>query len=217
MSQLTISDAAEAAAKWWAEQIGAPSFRNTNQSDSPSDQLTGFFAGVMAADIAEKHPVTDEQETNFVRLLAAKIEDRLRSNEKYGVYLSVDYGPCAELAEVAELAGVSKSRFPWKTTMDVQHDHVVASLGYGAPLCLIWAADTWERGICGHHVWTDSGEPTDQVCNRERYHDGVHGDFINDETLCGGCGLTYAGHHALRPEWNTVGFHVFGQKLEDKR
>ena len=189
--------AARAAALWSAKQVGAPTFRNTNETDSPEDRRNGDFAGVMASMIAERSPVSSEQGTKFADEVERRIDAILgRTN---WVSLGVDYGPDLELFEAAKAAGVNASRFPWKTHMSITKDYVTAALGYGAPSTLIWQAPDWVRPACGSQRYERvAGEykPRDEVCGLPRFHDGDHGNYQPDTRKCEGCDLTYTSHYA---------------------
>ncbi len=47
--------------------------------------------------------------------------------------ICVDYGPEQILADAAEVAGISRLRFPYKTVMWVSPGSVEVALGYGSP------------------------------------------------------------------------------------
>jgi len=193
----SIREAAQAAADWWAQQVGAPTFRNTDQSDTPRDRNLGGMAAVMQTMVAARHDVSKETSAAFVATLAKRIEKDLRRATDYGVWLSVDYGPCIELAEVAAATGVSLSRFPWKTSMRVRADYVTASLGYRSPDRLIWSAPGWERPTCLAYRY-EGEQSFDERCSLPLYHEGEHGDWLADSSTCEGCGLGYTGHYDRR-------------------
>ncbi len=190
-----LHPAAVAAANWWAEQIGAPTFRNVADSSSAEDRALGDMAGMMQTLIAERHPVSETQGRLFAAVLARDITDRLARTE-YGVSLGVDYGPDATLATPAEAAGVSLSRFPWKTNMWVKETHVTVSAGYRGANVLLWSAPDWERPTC-HSVDYDEVKRTfvDRLCGKPMYHAGGHGDWGPDDRRCDHCGLSMAGHY----------------------
>jgi hypothetical protein len=190
--------AARAAALWWAEQVGAPLFRSTCERDSAADRASGAFAGMMAAVLADRNPVTDDAGAKFVEILEARVAADL-DRTTYGVSLGVDYGPDLELAEAAVAAGLSTSRFPWKTHMWVKADHVTARLGYGSPNLLVWSAPGWARPACGEHRYEHRGnrlDVFDEICPLPQYHDGEHGEWQPDPARCGECGQPYTYHYA---------------------
>ncbi len=156
----TITDQTpgQAAAAWWAEQIGAPTFRATAEGIGPEhpDYQFGETTSFLAGFLASKHPVTEEQGRRFAEALAAKVDDRLKRAS--WVSLGVDYGPDLDLAEAAEAASVDLSRFPYKTHMGVTADYVTAALGYGAKSRLIWSRPGWERPACMQHHYTEAPE-----------------------------------------------------------
>lgn len=200
MNEETFATAAEAAAAWWAQQLGAPVFRMVDDQADAESNRTAFFAESMQSLLASRHPVSSGQGEKFVAALAPKIEEMLgRAN---WVSLSVDYGPDLELAEAAEVAGISTSRFPWKTHMSITRDYVTASLGYRAPSRLIWQAPDWVRPACGNHHFTGDFEPLDEICPLPRFHDGDCGQWVADPEWCAVCGGSYSGHYGTtRGEW----------------
>ena len=54
------------------------------------------------------------------------------SDEYFPKWLDVDYGPCKELANAADKAGIPKSQFSCKSTVSMHDNHVSTSFGYGA-------------------------------------------------------------------------------------
>lgn len=188
--------AARAAALWWAKQVGAPIFRNTGPSDSPQDRVMGDMAGLMMSMISDRHPVDESQGAKFVEALENVIAEKL-TLDRWGVNLGVDYGPDRELAIAADAAGVSYSRFPWKTHMWVKSDHVTAALGYGAQSRLIWTAPDWVRPQCQQQNYDQTTwKALDQICTLPLYHEGDHGGFIPDPARCKRCGGTYSFHYS---------------------
>lgn len=199
MTTATIIEAptaARAAALWWAEQIGAPIFRNTSERDSLQDQRNGDFAGMMQSLLAATHPVDEAQGSKFADLLEQHIAAQLEGRN-WGVTLGVDYGPDLPLAQVAEAAGINPSRFPWKTHVSVHTDYVIASLGYGSRPRLIWSAPGWQRPACGSQRYEktrDAYECYDEVCPKPRYHEDDCGDWVPDAARCTECGGSHTAH-----------------------
>lgn len=193
--QTTITEAktaARAAALWWAEQIGAPVFRNTGDRDSLEDRRNGDLAGMMALLVSSNHPVTDEAGAKFADALeqhVAGLLDRIA-----WVSLGTDYGPDYELGEIARAAGINTSRFPWKTHMSITREYVTAALGYGAWSRLIWSAPDWTRPACGQNDWLEGG-PRNVICSKLKFHEPDHGDWIPDPARCEDCGGAYADHY----------------------
>jgi hypothetical protein len=211
------SPAATAAAQWWAEQVGAPAFRNTDSSDSPEDQRNMGLAGAMASMIADRHPVSATAGEKFVAALVPRIQRHLDN----GVHatLGVDYGPDMELAEAASEAGVNSSRFPWKTIMWVEADHVYVSAGYRGRHTLVWASEEWlaNRPICGAQKWDDvkgeklgwrnyHGEPWQ--CGLPKYHEQAC-EHTAALALCATCGAPDGWAHDPERSGRTADFHEF--------
>ena len=187
--------AAEAAARWWAEQVGQPVFDNGDPSG-----IAGMLATVAASGTAV--PTTDVAQV-FVDRLARKIEDLLaiQQREHPRVSLGVDYGPDLVLTHAAQAAGISTQRFPWKTNQWVYEHYVVASVGYGGRSRVIWR-DEAPLPTCGilrvpgwdghedHYPAERSGlvrEPWG--CGRDVHHEGPH-EFTVPVPLCSVCNRT---------------------------
>jgi hypothetical protein len=122
-------EAAQAAAKWWAEALRDPRFDNGD-----GNGLAGVMA-MMAARAAP--PITDDQIERFKETL-------IKAMQSPGFYgrLAVDYDPDATLAAAAQSAGISarKTAFPWKTRMRITAHEVTVAAGYGAPYQVVWTA-----------------------------------------------------------------------------
>jgi hypothetical protein len=74
--------------------------------------------------------VTPEAKLKFIDLLTGFIEEGMKNGLE--LCLGVDYGPCEELGELARLAGIPLSNFPWKTHMWIRENFIKASYGYRA-------------------------------------------------------------------------------------
>lgn len=209
----TKMTAAVAAANWWAEAIGSPKFDalGATRGQDRKETETMEMASMLAMLIASDSPVLQEAGAKFAVLLASKIEASL-TGRNYGVSLGVDYGPDRVLGETAQEAGVSGSRFPWKTSMWVREDHVTVSAGYAAPTRLVWASDEWlaNRPGCTSQKWDETlpyrreygGEPF--LCALPMYHEGGH-DFTRPISLCRVCAHTEKWPSVHSPEdrsWN---------------
>lgn len=197
MSAIEAKNAAEAAAMWWAEQIGAPVFKMVSGYEPRQEREAGDFASVMPSMLASRHPVSEEQGQRFVEALTAKVQKLI--DDGSWVSLGVDYGPDLALAEAAEAAGINNSRFPWKTHMSITRYYVTASLGYGARDRLVWAAPDWHRPSCGQHHYIGHGyeqvvDEANEICTLPKYHDEACGDWKPDPARCRECGGTYVDH-----------------------
>lgn len=195
-TQSTNHPAAAAAANWWAEQVGAPTFRATDHRDAPEDRDRMGLAGMMAGLLADANPVSAESGAKFAEALAATLTEQLDGAAKWGVSLGVDYGPDMTLANASKAAGVASSRFPWKTRMTVRPDHVTASLGYGARDRLVWASEEWlaNRPTCMSQRWDETrgggeveyhGDPF--ACSLPMYHEDAC-RYDRAISLCAACG-----------------------------
>lgn len=186
MSALAASDAALATAEWWAERVFGGSV------GSSGDGLTDMMAIVAGAQGVE---AASGKRGEFTAALAARVDSSLdRSGDRFGVTLSVDYGPEPPLSDIAQQVGVSSGSFPWKTMTWTYPTHLVTSAGYGGRSVLAWHAADWERPICGQGKWgVNSREPW--KCSDLQYHEGDH-KFDTPEPLCRG---VYLGKPCLKP------------------
>lgn len=203
-----MSAAAVAAANWWAEAIGSPTFDNGDAMSSMLGSMVGSRA-----------PVGDS--AGFAEALVAKVDERLGVmagwdgvDEPY-LTLSVDYGPEQILAEAAQAAGVGLRRFPWKTSMWIYSDHVTVSAGYQAQTVLVWASDEWlsTRPDCTsqHYdeakyatVETYHGEPW--ACSLPMFHAEAHA-YDKPLALCAVC-------NAPEDFWHHPDRFNYGRKAE---
>lgn len=64
MSQ-PFASAAEAAAAWWAAQIGAPTYRMVSGEEPLKEITDAAFTSVLMNKLAAGHPVTPEQGDKF--------------------------------------------------------------------------------------------------------------------------------------------------------
>jgi hypothetical protein len=198
---ITADTAARAAALWWAQAVGAPVFDglgSTRDAERAADpRHTGAYemAELLAGLNAAQTPMTDDMGQRFADLLTEVIARQL-DGRSYGVSLGVDYGPDLELGDAARAAGISLSRFPWKTNMWVKADHVTVSAGYGAPTRIVWSAPDWERPLCGQRPYdVETHKSRDELCGLPLYHEGDHGEFTPDPARCTECGGGYSQHY----------------------
>lgn len=207
MNKTTDTTAAQAAAQWWASAIGAPTFDN-------GDGLQSMLGTLLAAG---KPAPTVSEARSFADILAARIQTDLDRCREYGdLSIGVDYVPDRILAEAAREAGISTLRFPWKTMMWVNDDHVTVSAGYRAPTVLVWASEEWlaNRPVCGTQKWDESktgrdygGEPW--TCSLPKYHDEQQHRFDSPLTLCAQCGRPDDWHHDREERGHMPDFHTF--------
>lgn len=184
-----------AAAQWWAEQLGAPTFKVAPDGDHP-DRAFADSASIFGRVLADRYPLREGQAEMFVSVLAARVDALLASNG-FSTILSVDYGPDRELTVAATAAGIHLSRFPFKTIMWVYRDHVRAGLGYQGRVRLVWAAPGFVHPVCDLHDVDKSGFVTaaNRVCGLPRWHEGEHGEWRPDPDRCVTCSGTYFDHY----------------------
>lgn len=170
MTEITTS--AEAAAAWWAEKLAGPVHQDNGGGD-----LASTFAGALASGLAERNPVTSEQLETFQAALVQRIRARQSEHPSGYCGLGVDYGPDLDLGAAADEAGISTSRFPWKTNCWVYPDRFVVSNGYGGRETLAWAEQGYEPPPCGARNYTLDFDPLPEVCGLPLYHQSDHSDW----------------------------------------
>lgn len=119
MAKNKFEKEAKIAADWWKNNIGK---RARQDNGDP-------LASIMLLMVSAREIISNEQKTVFAEELKQTIKQEL---ERLGrVYLSVDYGPDAELADAADKAGISYAAFPVKTSMWIYEGKVSVACGYG--------------------------------------------------------------------------------------
>ena len=121
-------EAAEVAARWWAERIVG----NTRH-DNGDTNLSRAFAMLMAD--AGQETLSRAQIETFEAAVIRGIEEFPHQDL---VGLHCDYGPGGILHDAAEEAGINELNFPFKTNMFVAKDRVRVSDGYAHPWETIW-------------------------------------------------------------------------------
>lgn len=126
-----MSDAIDAAAKWWATVIERPKFDALGTQRDASME----FAQFMMTEANRKAPPVDTE--RFRIALATRLRAAPEAERRV---VSVDYHPCDVLEQAAHDAGVVDTffTFPVKTCMWIDADSVKVRYGYGAPLVTIW-------------------------------------------------------------------------------
>ena len=132
---LLTDEQIEKAVNWWADAIRQPKLDGLNDTERADPKNDSYQMAEMMATLAVK-PKTEKQLDDFKKAL----RDELLSSE-YNPYhgLRVDYGPCLELHNAAEKAGIGGGiTFPWKTNMCFHDDgSIKVSAGHRAPMeCL---------------------------------------------------------------------------------
>lgn len=103
---------AQAAGKWWKEQLKSPIFNNGD--NSIQGVLLSGFAMVTASEISE-------DVLNVIELkIGKRVHEFINSDESRYLRLSADYGAEGVLEEILEPFGHEVLRnVPWKTIMDI--------------------------------------------------------------------------------------------------
>lgn len=173
----TIQQAAAATAEWWAGHV----FGGTagSSGDGMADAL-GLLAGVQG------RAAEPSKRERFVAALTEHVARALdRDADRFGVTLSVDYGPEGALARIA--SELRLGGFPWKTDSYTYPDHIVGSVGYGAGTQLIWHAEGWEHPVCGQGQWDldhPGGGRLPWKCSALRWHPVNEHTFDVPDPLC---------------------------------
>ena len=120
-----ISENANKAAQWWADQLKSPSVKLDNGTNDIGLHALLSFCG-------PKSSYTDEQLNTFRSHLIKYIESELAVNED--CMICVGYSPDETLEKAAELAGIKfgVQDLPWTTWTKTSRYEVRLSHGYAA-------------------------------------------------------------------------------------
>lgn len=133
ISNADFSSAVDLAAEWWANCLRAkPVLDNGDRSNVFSVGLAEIHASQHELPSAEKIRIFKAE------LGAAIVEQFAAGKFEYEVTISVDYDPCAMLANALKAAAIESrtkgAGFPWKTYMTIGYGGTVrVAKGYGAP------------------------------------------------------------------------------------
>ncbi len=118
-----------AAVEWWGKALEDPKFQTIRPDDTSEGSRPAGMAELMAS-AAHKKPGEDN-----IRKFKEALREKLLGPDGGAVRLSVDYGPCRDLAECLEATDNSQgiSSLPWKTSMHFRDGGVQVSCGYGEP------------------------------------------------------------------------------------
>jgi hypothetical protein len=133
------TEMARAGAKWWADVL-----RDGAKMDNGDQSQTGgmVFAMAIIGQAESRSEQDEEQYQRFEDELATVIEE---SDDKYGLYVGVDYHPdsiLSDAAERAELVHDGITTFPWKTSMSFRDGKITVGYGYRAPMVQIYPKET---------------------------------------------------------------------------
>jgi hypothetical protein len=114
----------------WCKKLFTPVFDNGDNSEA------GGMAHVLATmnilnDKAKIDDMPEKVEIFREALTDILIKER-DENEYFRGWLSVDYGPCTQLHDAAEIAGIPDSQFSIKSDVSIRCDCVSTSFGYAA-------------------------------------------------------------------------------------
>lgn len=112
------------AAKWWADKlryVEPDNFKSGGNSET--DNLMMILATMFAID--------SKTSGKNIDLFEKELSKTIKKNVKaYGsITLSVNYAPDKTLWNIAQKTGVSRNRFPWKTTMWIKKGKVSVTVG----------------------------------------------------------------------------------------
>lgn len=120
------------AVDWWANAVCNPKF------DNGDDSQVGETMAMMAMLLGNSgEQLSQESISTFKKCLGEAIMQDLEKFHKE-ICLEVDYNPCIALAEAAQVAGISKNKFPWKTRMWVSNTEVIVRTGYETKYKTLW-------------------------------------------------------------------------------
>ena len=115
-------------------KLFTPKFDNGDNSDS------GFIGSCLATiNIHNAKSCTDDLpgkvevfRVSLTKALIKSRDDELEGSGCFNSWLDVDYHPCETLRNAAKEAGIPESLFSCKSTVDIRHNCVTESFGYGA-------------------------------------------------------------------------------------
>lgn len=153
----------------------------------------------LASMLADQNPVEAADIKRFRDVMIERLVHRYEENPSvlerettWGFHMEVDYHPDQFLASVAEQAGVSISRFPYKTRTKMTEHYVTVGLGYGAEQRAWWKEEGYYIGKCASQKYATSQPNGGKLlylpykCGLERYHHGEHA-FTDILPLCKHC------------------------------
>ena len=120
----------ERAVELWCRKLHNPVFDNGD--DTPQGFLSEGLAAMVIENDKEKMPDREAQIERFRKALVLNLKAIRDRDDYFPLWLDVDYGPCKELAEAAETAGIPHSQFSCKSSVSMLDDCVSTSFGYGA-------------------------------------------------------------------------------------
>lgn len=130
---------AEAAAKWWADQL-----RNETPHQAGEPALSAMINKVT---MMSTNPVEDNQAARFEAKLTELIQQSIDEREANGgwypgytqaVFLATDYHPDDRLAAAAHAGLIPHLRLPMKTLMRIEKDVVMVMPGHAAEWVTVW-------------------------------------------------------------------------------
>jgi hypothetical protein len=131
-----MSEAARAAAKWWADVL-----RNPGVPDNGDKPEAGGLTAMLAV-LSQQPRAEPAKYEAFQVALEARIAGSLEACGS--CWLGVDYHPDALLQGAANDVGIRAGMgdWPWKTSMDVKPDRVRVAKGYQAEFKTIYPAES---------------------------------------------------------------------------
>lgn len=178
----------EKAANWWFDRFIGPQLKDNGDRSN-----AGFVTGAMWGQVADKHPVYEEDRAKFVNVFTVYSRQTLAQEGVDRVNFSSDYGPNSHLKEVMRKVGIDSSRAPWKTDMHIGDTFegygCEISAGYGAPWTLLWGPDgevVTERIMVQYTYVVDSWTSAtgtefpakSEIKTREFYHEDKVEEFF---------------------------------------
>ena len=120
----------ERAVELWCRKLHNPVF------DNGDDSARGFMGSCLASTLIEsdkeKMPDREGQIEKFREALTVHLKAVRDKDEYFPRWLDVDYGPCKELGDAADKAGIPHSQFSCKSSVSMLDDCVGTTFGYGA-------------------------------------------------------------------------------------
>lgn len=120
MNTSKVDKISKIASSWWTSVINNPRFDNGE---------INYIISILHSKTIKKY---NPYELNlFKDALYTLICNKLKNLDDFQYYwLDVDYNPCKDLKQCAEVANITETNFPIKTTMCISNHHIFVKYGY---------------------------------------------------------------------------------------
>jgi hypothetical protein len=168
-----MRDASLATANWWADLVFGDMMGTAGDGDLD-----------LLLTLSRPAPAKQSKRGEFVQELAAHVDSELDQGYRSGVSLSTDYSPEGFLQRLRIQLQVHT--WPMKTRSYTYPDHLTGSVGYAAPVELVWHTEDFERPICGLGQWDETKRLSrlPWKCSKPMWHGREEHQFDIPNPLC---------------------------------